>query len=123
MTDKATTKLTIPKIRRDMSNLSELLREAIPVADVQSVVSISEQGSAEPASSAHGDREQVSAPLVQNAASEPVKVAEHVKTTSRAMIKLGIEEELILATKIRALEEKTTAAAIVEAALRSFLKM
>jgi hypothetical protein len=38
------------------------------------------------------------------------------------MIKLGIEEELILATKIRALEEKTTAAAIVEAALRAFLK-
>lgn len=123
MTDKATTKLAIPRIRRDMSNLSELLREAIPIADVQSVVRISEQGTAEPASTAHGDTEQVSAPLVQNAASEPVKVAEHGKTTSRAMIKLGIEEELILATKIRALEEKTTAAAIVEAALRSFLKM
>jgi hypothetical protein len=123
MTDKAITKLTIPKIRRDMSNLSELLREAIPVADARSVVGISEQGSAEPASPTHGDTRQVSAPPVQNAASQPVKIAERGKTASRAMIKLGIEEELILATKIRALEEKTTAAAIVEAALRSFLKM
>jgi hypothetical protein len=123
MTDKAITKLTIPKIRRDMSNLSELLREAIPVADVQSVVSISEHGSAEPASPTHGDTGQVPAPPLQNASSEPVKIAERGKTASRAMIKLGIEEELILATKIRALEDKTTAAGIVEAALRSFLKM
>jgi hypothetical protein len=123
MTDKATTKLTIPKIRRDMSNLSELLREAIPVADVQSVVSISEQGNAEPASPTHGDTGQISAPPLQNVTSQPVKVAERGKTASRAMIKLGIEEELILATKIRALEEKTTAAAIVEAALRCYLRM
>lgn len=123
MTGKATPNLTIPKIRRDMSNLSELLREAIPVADVRSVVSISAQGSAEPASPTHGDREQVPAPPLQNLTRQPVKVAEHGKTASRAMIKLGIEEELILATKIRALEEKTTAAAIVEAALRAFLRM
>ena len=39
------------------------------------------------------------------------------------VMRTWLDNDVVIATKIRALEEKTTDAAIVEAALRSYLKM
>lgn len=39
------------------------------------------------------------------------------------MLKLILDDDLILATKVRAAEQKTTARAIVSEALRQYLKL
>jgi len=59
---------------------------------------------------------------LRSKSSEPKKSCAVSKPVSRAMFKVIIDEELILLTKVRALEAKTTAASIVESALRAYLK-
>ncbi|MGO4450416.1 hypothetical protein AB4Y96_15960 [Phyllobacterium sp. TAF24] len=50
-------------------------------------------------------------------------VALKVSEPARSMVKLVIEDRLIIAMKVKAAERKTTAAAVAEHALRAYLKL
>lgn len=137
MTDKATANLAIPKIRRDMSNLSELLREAIPATKM----SVTPED--KPPTHPHDQPlpvEKTSAPLhnqsvlPENRPNQTDSIAQNrgrpvnrinalTSDKTLTVMRTWLDNDVVIATKIRALEEKTTAAAIVEAALRSYLKM
>lgn len=138
MTDKATAKLAIPKVRRDMSNLSELLREAIPAPNKP--VTPEDNPPAHPQDQPL-PVEKTSAPLhnqsvlpedrshrndsaAQTTRGRPVsRINALASDKTLTVMRTWLDNDIVIATKIRALEEKTTAAAIVEAALRSYLKM
>jgi hypothetical protein len=114
MTDESVPKFSMPKARRDLSNLDELLAGVVASPVVAS--SKREAPNIELDSSALPTPE----PVVAMSTTIRPERQRPQKETSRAMIKLIIEEELIMATKIRAVEKKTTAAAIVELALRNY---
>jgi hypothetical protein len=139
MIDKPAAKLAIPKIRRDMSNLSELLREAIPVAEKAGIPEVTPPATRTP------DQplpvEKTSAPL-RNQSVLPENRSDRIDSAAQTnrgrpvnrinalasdktltVMRTWLDNDVVIATKIRALEENTTAAAIVEAALRSYLKM
>lgn len=110
MADEILPKFTLPKTRRDLSNLNDLLVGSIsqPEATVAAPVT-----PAAPEDS----------PSMMQSNERPLPRQTHLKPeTSRAMLKLIIDDHLIVLTKVRAVERKTTAAAIVEEALRRYFE-
>lgn len=103
MTDGSAPKFTLPKTRRDLSNLNELLVGSISPSNEQSLPPVSE----------------FKTKAVEDD-SESKQPSGSIQTTSRSMLKLILEDDLILATKVRAAEQKKTAAAIVTQALRQY---
>ncbi|MBA8904125.1 hypothetical protein [Phyllobacterium sp. P30BS-XVII] len=106
MTDDSVPKFTLPKTRRDLSNLDELLVGSISPSNGQSA---RRESPSETTAIERGDKNKHSSRSDQN--------------ESRSMLKLILDDDLILATKVRAAEQKTTARAIVSEALRQYLKL
>jgi hypothetical protein len=133
MTDKPASRLAIPKIRRDMSNLSELLREAIPTAERSDTPEVTPPARTPDQPLPVALRNQSVLPgnqsdridsAAQTNRGRPVnRINALASDKTLTVMRNWLDNDVVIATKIRALEEKTTDAAIVEAALRSYLKL
>ncbi|MBZ3695505.1 MULTISPECIES: hypothetical protein [Phyllobacterium] len=120
MTADTPPKFALPKTRRNLSNLDDLLIGVI--ASPQQTEAGPEMASDMPDVSTNPLP--VHAEISPERRDKPVRQAsKSAPAVSRSPLKLMIDDSLIVATKVRAAESKTTAASIVEEALRSYLKL
>ena len=118
--------------------LSELLREAIPTAERSDTPEVTPLAPAPdqplPAEKTSASlRSQSGLPEIRSDRIDSAAQTNRGRPVNRinalasdktlTVMRTWLDNDVVIATKIRALEENTTAAAIVEAALRSYLKM
>ncbi|MGO4450417.1 hypothetical protein AB4Y96_15965 [Phyllobacterium sp. TAF24] len=121
MTDKPSTKFDIPQVWRSPTEISSLIGEAVTAGnDKVDTVEASKQPS--PILPPIPQKP----PVVQDEQTIPDLEMKRVSPSSeRTIERLQIQLDLtvIAETKIRAVHDRTTASAVVEAALRAYLKL
>ncbi|PSH61719.1 hypothetical protein CU102_26415 [Phyllobacterium brassicacearum] len=119
MKDNPSTKIQIPQVRLSSTQMSSLIGEAIPSAEKKM----------EPAKVANTRPPPQEPPPVEDIITEnhAEKSVRNRARTHRShlleRLQIQLQPSVIAETKIRAVQDRTTASAIVEAALRAYLKL
>lgn len=106
-----------------MTNLSELLRDAIPSADIQPIEAALSVGTM-PYSV---ERPELKGPTPDERSPTHSKTGAgrppSLRKNKRVKLQLDVDADLAVLLKVRAAQEQTSSARIVETALRAYLKL